>query len=118
MLHRAQGMDTGVGIGAKGVEVGPGVGLEVGAGAGVGVGAGAGTDIVVGVVGAGRVSRRQTSSSSCLFSAVKRRNSSHSSTNSSGTQLRNSLSQPCWSLYPSVWPEELPACSHCTRICR
>ena len=47
----------GVGIGAKGGEVGPGVGLEVGEGAGVGVGVGAGTDIVIGAVGAGRVSR-------------------------------------------------------------
>ena len=56
MLYWAQGTNTGVGIGTKGLEVGPGVGLEVGAGTGVGVGAGAGTDIVVGVVGDGRVS--------------------------------------------------------------
>ena len=56
MLYWAQGMNTGVGIGVKGVEVGPGAGLEVGAGAGMGVGAGAGADIVVGAVGAGRVS--------------------------------------------------------------
>ena len=56
MLFRAQGTNTGVGICAKGGEVGPGVGLEVGAGAGVGVGAVARADIVVGVVGAGRVS--------------------------------------------------------------
>ena len=61
----------GVGIGAKGGEVGSGAGLEVGAGAGMGVGAGMGTDIVVGMVGAGRVSGRRTSSSSCLFSEVK-----------------------------------------------
>ena len=118
MLYRAQGMNTGVGIGAKGGEVGPGAGLEVGAGAGVGVGAGAGADIVVGMVEAERVSRRRTSSSSCLFSAVKCRNLSRSSTNSSGTQLRNSSSQPYWSLYPSIWPEELPPCSHHTRISR
>ena len=83
MLHWAQGTNTGVGIGAKGVEVGPGAGLEVGTGAGMGVGAGAGADIVVGVVGAGHVSGQRTSSSSCLFSAVKRRNSSRSATNSS-----------------------------------
>ena len=51
-------MKGGVGIGAKGVEVGPGAGLEVGAGAGVGVGVGAGMDIVVGMVGAGRISGR------------------------------------------------------------
>ena len=56
MLQWAQGTNTGVGIGAKGGEVGPGAGLEVGAGAGVGVGAGAGADTVVGAVGAGRVS--------------------------------------------------------------
>ena len=118
MLYRAQGTNAGVGIGVKGVEVGPGAGLEVGAGAGVGVGASAGADIVVGVDGAGRVSGRCTSSSSCLFSVVKRQNSSGSSTNPSGTQLRNSSSQPCWSLYPSVWPEVLPACSHPTRISR
>ena len=116
MLYWAQCTNTGVGIGAKGGEVGPGAGLEVGAGAGVGVGAGAGADIVVGVVGPGCVSWRRTSSSSGIFSAVKRRNSSLSSTNSSGTQLRNSSSHPYWFLYPSVWPEELPACSHRTRI--
>ena len=118
MLEWAQGTNTGVGIGAKGGEVGPGAGLEVGAGAGVGVGAGVGADIVVGVVGAGHVSGRLTSSSSCLFSAVKRRNSSRSSTTASGTQLRNFLSHPCWSLYPSIWPEELPACSRRMRISR
>ena len=116
MLYWAQGTNKGVGIGAKGRKVGLGASLEVGAGAGVGVGVGAGADVVVGVVGAGHVSGWRTSSSSCLFSAVKHRNSSRSSTNSSGTQLRNSLSQPCWSLYPFVWPEELPACSHRTRI--
>ena len=56
MLQWAQGTNTGVGIGGKGGEVGPGAGLEVGAGAGVGVGVCAGSDIVVGAVGAGRVS--------------------------------------------------------------
>ena len=56
MLYWAKGTNMGVGIGAKGGEVGPGAGLEVGAGAGVGVGAGAGADTVVGAVGAGRVS--------------------------------------------------------------
>ena len=58
MLYWAQGTNTGVRIGMKGREVGPAAGLEVSAGAGVGVGAGTGADIVVGVVGAGRVSRR------------------------------------------------------------
>ena len=56
MLYWAQGTNTGMGIGAKGMEVGPGMGLEVGSGMGMGVGAGAGTYIVVGMVGAGRVS--------------------------------------------------------------
>ena len=70
MLYWALGMNGGVGIGAKGVEVGPAAGLEVGSGVGVGVGAGTGVDIVVGVVGDGHVSGRRTSSSSCLFSVV------------------------------------------------
>ena len=118
MLYSAQGTNMCVGIGAKGEEVGPGVGLEVGAGAGVEVGVGVGADIVVDVVGAGCVSGRQTSSSSCLFSAVKCRNSSRSLPNPSGTQLRHSLSQPCWSLYPSNGPKELPAYTHRTRIRR
>ena len=56
MLKWAQGTNAGVGIGAKDGEVGPGAGMEVGAGAGVGVGAGMGAVIVVGVVGARRVS--------------------------------------------------------------
>ena len=107
-------MNMGVGIGSKDVAVDPGVGLEVGAGAGMGEGVGTGTDIVIGIVGArlGGVSGRRTSSLSCLFSAVKHQNLLCSSTNSSGIQLRYSLSQPCWSLYPCVWPKELPACSH------
>ena len=56
MLQWAQVTNAGVEISAKGREVGPGVGLEVGAGAGVGVGAGVGAEIVVGAVGAGRIS--------------------------------------------------------------
>ena len=56
MLYWDQGMNGGVEIGAKGVQVGPGAGLEVGAGMGVGLGAGAGANRVVGAVGAGRVS--------------------------------------------------------------
>ena len=57
MFYWPQGMNTGAGIGAKGGEVGPGTGLEVGTGTHVGVGAGAGAHLVVGMVGAGRVSR-------------------------------------------------------------
>ena len=56
VLQWAQGTNMGMGIGAQCGEVGPGAGMEVGAGAGVGVGVGAGADIVVGAVGAGRVS--------------------------------------------------------------
>ena len=56
MLYWAQGINTGVGIGAKGGEVGPGAGREVGVGTGMGVGMGAGADIIEGVVGARRVS--------------------------------------------------------------
>ena len=56
MLQWAQGTNMGMGIGAKGGELGPGAGLEVGAGTGVGVSAGAGADIDVGAVGAQCVS--------------------------------------------------------------
>ena len=50
MSYWAPGMNAGVGIGAKGVEVGFGVGLEVGAGVGMGVGAGTCMNIVVDVI--------------------------------------------------------------------
>ena len=78
MIHWAQGTNAGVGIGAKGVEVGPGTGLEEGVGVGLGVGVGMCTNIVLGLVGPRRISGRRTSSFSSLFSVVKRHNSSHS----------------------------------------
>ena len=71
MLYWALGTNTGVGIGVKSVEVGPGAGLKVGAGVDMVVGVGPDTDIVVGVVGSRHVSVQRTSSLSCLFSAVK-----------------------------------------------